>query len=204
MENFFKGLVMGFCIAAPVGPIGLLCIRRSAIEGRAAGFVTGLGAATADAIYGLIAALGLSAVTHFLTDHRMAIQISGGLFLIYLGISMARARPPERTAAPVHARTLATAYASTFALTLANPATILAFIAIFAGLGVSANADSFGPASMLVTGVFLGSALWWLLLSTGTSWLGNKVGTHRLHVINLVSGVVIGLFGVWQLLTVLR
>lgn len=204
MDNFLKGLVMGFCIAAPVGPIGLLCIRRSAVDGRTAGFITGLGAATADAVYGLVAALGLSAVTHFLIDHRASIQAFGGLFLIYLGVSMARARPPERTATPVHARTLAAAYASTFALTLANPATILAFIAIFAGLGISANTGSFAPASMLVTGVFLGSALWWLLLSAGASWLGNKLGTHRLQVINLISGAIVGLFGLWQLLAVLR
>lgn len=195
---------MGFCIAAPVGPIGLLCIRRSAVEGRTAGFVTGLGAATADAVYGLIAALGLSAVTHFLIDHRTAIQVLGGLFLIYLGLSMARTRPPERTAAPVHARTLAAAYASTFALTLANPATILAFIAIFAGLGISADAGSLAPASMLVTGVFFGSALWWLLLSTGANWLGSKLGTHRLHLINVVSGSVVALFGAWQLIAVAR
>lgn len=190
---------MGFCIAAPVGPIGLLCIRRSAIDGRAAGFVTGLGAATADALYGLIAALGVTAVTHFLVDHRTAIHWFGGLFLVYLGISLARAKPAAATATPVHARSLAAAYVSTFALTLANPATILAFVAIFAGLGIGVKASGVTPAAVLVAGVFLGSAVWWLLLSTGANWLGNKVGAHRLHVINLVSGTLIALFGAWQL-----
>lgn len=202
-ENFLKGLVMGFCIAAPVGPIGLLCIRRSITDGRLAGFVSGLGAATADALYGLIAALGLTTVTHFLVDHRTSIQLGGGLFLIYIGVTLVRARPAATTAGPVHARSLATAYASTCVLTLANPVTILSFVGIFAGLGIGVNTGGVAPAAVLVAGVFLGSAGWWLLLSNGANWLGSKVGTHRLHMINLVSGGLIIAFAVWQLVSLL-
>lgn len=199
MDNFLKGAVMGFCIAAPVGPIGLLCIRRSITDGRLAGFVSGLGAATADTIYGLIAALGLTAVTDFLLDHRTALQAFGGAFLVYIGITLLRAKTPANPAAPVHARNLPAAYASTLLLTLANPATILAFIGIFAGLGVGVNTSGLAPAALLVAGVFTGSAVWWLMLSTGSHFLGNKVGVHRLHVINLISGSLIIAFGLWQI-----
>lgn len=199
MALLLNGLAMGFCIAAPVGPIGLLCIRRSALDGRAAGFATGLGAATADAIYGLVAALGVSAVTHFLDDHRVLIQLIGGVVLIGLGVWLARAKPATATAGPIHSRNLTAAYASTFLLTLANPATILSFVAIFAAVGVGAGGSGLARAAQLVVGVFLGSAAWWLLLSTGAHWLGNKVGAHRLHVINVVSGLLIALFGAWQL-----
>lgn len=190
---------MGFCIAAPVGPIGLLCIRRSITDGRLVGFISGLGAATADALYGLIAALGLTAVTSFLLSHRSPIQLFGGAFLVYLGISLIRAKPPSAVAAPAHARNLAAAYASTLALTLANPATILAFVGIFAGLGIGVNTSGFVPAGLLVAGVFLGSAVWWLLLSVTANWLGAKFHPDRLHLINVLSGSLIVAFGAWQL-----
>lgn len=204
MDPFTKGLFMGFCIAAPVGPIGLLCIRRSITDGRTAGFVSGLGAATADAVYGLIAALGLTVIMHFLLDHRVAIQGFGGLFLLYLGWSLMRTKTPAFAAGAIPARSLATAYVSTFALTLANPATILSFIAIFAGLGLDVNTAGSLSAAFLVGGVFLGSAAWWLILSTSAHWLGGKVAAQRLHVLNLLSGSLIAVFGLWQLARLLR
>lgn len=204
MEIFIKGLAMGFCIAAPVGPIGLLCIRRSIVDGRTRGFVSGLGAATADALYGLIAALSLTAVTAFLLHHRTPIQAFGGFFLIYLGLKLIRARPPAAAPGPIHAKSLWSAFASTLALTLANPATIVAFIGIFAGLGLQFTDNRSESAAMLVSGVFLGSAAWWLMLSCGSHWLGNRVGAHRLHVINTISGSLIVAFGAWQLLSLLR
>jgi threonine/homoserine/homoserine lactone efflux protein len=205
MENFLKGVAIGIAIAAPVGPIGLLCIRRSIADGRTAGFVTGLGAATADGLYGLIAALGLTAVTGFLLDHRAVIQLFGGAFLVYLGIALLRAKPPAADAPmQLDARTLATAYSSTFVLTLANPVTILSFIGIFAGIGADLGHGGTAPAMQLVAGVFLGSAAWWLFLSTGAHYLGGKIGLPRLPVINRISGSFIAAFGLCQLVSLSR
>src|SRR5437868_1618115 len=125
MSPFLQGLVIGFSIAAPVGPIGLLCIRRSVAHGRAAGFVSGLGAATADALYGVVAALGLTAVTTALLAHRAWLQLGGGIFLVGLGIATFRSRPPTSAAREAETARLPAAYASTLALTLTNPMTIL-------------------------------------------------------------------------------
>jgi len=190
---------MGFCIAAPVGPVGLLCIRRSITDGRVTGFFSGLGAATADALYGLLAALSLGAVTQFLLGHRNSFQFFGGIFLISIGVKIVRSKSPDAVAGSAHARNLATAYVSTFALTLANPTTIFSFIGILAALGVGVNPSGVAPASWLVTGVFLGSAVWWLVLSTSASWLGAKLHAGRLHFINVSSGFLLIAYGGWQL-----
>jgi len=201
MQTLVKGLAIGFSIAAPVGPIGLLCIRRSLADGRLAGFVSGLGAATADALYGLVAALGLTAVMHALVAHRVWLQVGGGGFLLYLGTATLLAKPPAVGGANplAAAANLRAAYFSVFALTLTNPMTILSFIGIFAGLGLGASAGGATPACWLVTGVFLGSAAWWLLLSTVAGWLGRHLQHSGLRFMNLASGLIIGGFGVWQL-----
>lgn len=195
---------MGFCIAAPVGPVGLLCIRRSMTDGRLCGFVSGLGAATADTVYGLIAALGLTAITSQLIAHRTPIQFFGGAFLVYLGVRILR-QPPVTVAAsgPEHAPNLSAAYGSTLALTLTNPATILAFLGIFAGLGVGTGAHGALPACLLVAGVFLGSALWWLILSHSAHWLAGKASAGHLRFVQRASGALIIAFGLWELGTLL-
>jgi threonine/homoserine/homoserine lactone efflux protein len=195
---FLRGLVIGFSIAAPVGPIGVLCIRRTLADGRAAGFFSGLGAATADALYGAVAAFGLTAISDVLVAQATWLRIGGGLFLCYLGVKTFLASPPsEPTAA--RAAGLAGAYLSTLALTLANPTTILSFVAIFAGFGAAARADSYAGAVVLVLGVFLGSALWWLVLSGGVGRLGRRLTPATLVWINRGSGLVIGGFGILAL-----
>jgi threonine/homoserine/homoserine lactone efflux protein len=201
--NLLKGVVIGFCIAAPVGPIGLLCIRTSITQGRGRGLAAGLGAATADAIYGLVAALGLTTATQLLLAHRSAIQIAGGAFLVFLGIKLAVARPATKAADETKRGSHHGAYATTFLLTMANPATILSFIGIFAGIGITVDRSGSGAAVLLVAGVFFGSAFWWVLLSAGASWLGGKLHPERLRLINILSGVAIGAFGAWQLANVL-
>lgn len=197
--NLVKGAVIGFCVAAPVGPIGLLCIRTSITHGRLRGLACGLGAATADAAYGLVAALGLTAVTQLLLAHRSSIQTVGGAFLVLLGVKLALARPPASTGNLAGQGSHRGAYATTFLLTMANPATILSFIGIFAGVGISVDRSGSAAAVPLVVGVFLGSALWWVLLSAGASWLGGKLHPERLRLINVLSGIAIAAFGVWQL-----
>lgn len=200
---FLKGLLIGFAIAVPVGPVGFLCLRRTLVYGRITGFVSGLGAATADALYGLVAAFGLTAISAFLIANEKWLQLGGGLFLLALGIKTARARPTSAAPAdvPVAAPTRSwhTAYLSTLAFTLTSPATVLAFIAIFAGLGLGTKADSHLHALELVGGVFTGSALWWLALSLGAGLLRDRLHANTLHVLHVVSGFCIGALGLWQL-----
>jgi threonine/homoserine/homoserine lactone efflux protein len=197
-----RGLIIGFSIAAPVGPIGALCIRRSLAEGRLVGLLTGLGAATADAVYGAIAAFGLTAVSGALVSYRTWLALIGGMFLCYLGVRTLISAPQESKTSSTSQR-VASAYVSTFVLTLTNPMTILSFVAIFAGLGLASGAD-FKGATMLVTGVFAGSAAWWLLLSTGTAMLRSKLSEASMRLVNHVSGSIIVAFGIYAIATAFR
>jgi threonine/homoserine/homoserine lactone efflux protein len=200
--NFLlKGLVVGLSIAAPVGPIGLLCIRRSLEQGRVVGLATGLGAATADAAYGCIAGFGLTAVSGFLLAHVSLLRVGGGAALCYLGVRTFLSAPAQREA-QVKADGLASAYFSTLVLTLANPLTILSFVAIFAGFGLTAS-PSYGAAAVLVTGVFVGSALWWLFLSTSVALMRHRVSDSWMQAINRLSGGGIVAFGLYSLSTLL-
>jgi len=192
-----KGAVIGFSLAAPVGPIGLLCIRRSLADGRLVGFVTGFGAATADASYGAIAAFGLTAVSGFLVAQKMWLGLVGGAFLCYLGVRAFTAAPAS-TAAQSGTGGLAAAYGSTFVLTLTNPMTILSFIPVFAALGLGVAAD-FASAAMVTLGVFLGSALWWVLLSNGVALFRHRLGDAWMRTVNHVSGAMIFAFGLYAL-----
>jgi len=192
---FFRGLLIGFSIAAPVGPIGVLCIRRTLSVGRLAGLVSGLGAATADALYGCVAGFGLTMISGALIEQKLWLQLFGGLFLLYLGIKTLFSKPAEQ-AAKVSGSGLLGAYASTFLLTVTNPLTILSFAAIFAALGLANTRGSYGSALVLVLGVFLGSAAWWLLLTGGVGLFRDKFNTQGLLWVNRISGMIITIFGV--------
>lgn len=195
LSFLLRGIVLGLAVAAPVGPIGVLCIRRSLAEGRTVGFVVGLGAATADAAYGAVAGLGLTVVSAFLVDQQAWLRLVGGVFMCYLGMRTLMASPAKRAARDGRGDGgLIGAYASTFFLTLTNPTTILSFAAIFAGVGVGAKADALSVV-LLVGGVFLGSALWWLMLSTGVGLFRDKVGPRAMRAVNVVSGTAILAFG---------
>jgi threonine/homoserine/homoserine lactone efflux protein len=194
LGTFFRGLVIGFSIAAPVGPIGVLCVRRTLADGRAIGLAVGLGAAAADAVYGAVAGFGLTAVSSLLVRQQGVLRLVGGLFLCYLGVRTILARPADRAARAGGAGLLG-AFTSTFGLTLMNPATILSFVAVFAGLGI-AGTGSWREATILVAGVFLGSALWWLLLSGVVSALRSRLHLSALRWVNRLSGAVLLAFGV--------
>jgi threonine/homoserine/homoserine lactone efflux protein len=188
---FVRGFALGLSIAAVVGPIGLLCIRRTLLTGFAIGFVSGLGAATADATYAAIASFGVSTLASVLVEQRLWLRLIGGAFLLYLGVRTLRSQPAARTAdSATTGLRLAGAYSSTLALTLSNPMTIMSFAAIFAGLGAS-GLD-------LVAGVFGGSAAWWLILAGLVSRLRSRV-THQLRWANLASGLLILAFGLQSL-----
>jgi len=200
---FFRGLIIGFSIAAPVGPIGVLCIRRTLAQGRASGLVSGLGAATADAIYGCIAGFGLTFISHFLLSQQIWLRLIGGIFLCFLGLKTFLSQPAQQAALAKKNGRLG-AYASTFFLTLSNPMTIISFAAIFAGLGLASTDGDYVPAGVLVLGVFIGSALWWLMLSSGISVFREKFNPHGLQWVNKISGAIIAGFGLLALLSVLR
>jgi threonine/homoserine/homoserine lactone efflux protein len=199
---FFRGAAIGFSIAAPVGPIGILCIRRSVSGGRLLGFATGLGSATADAVYGTVAGFGLTTISGFLVGERFWLQLLGGAFLCYLGVRIGREHPRAEAGA-VSGRGLLGAYASTFFLTLTNPATILAFVAVFASLGL-AGAPSYRAAATLVGGVFLGSMLWWTILSQVAGTWRSRLTPGMLRGINRLSGAVLGAFGLIAIYLALR
>lgn len=202
-----KGLLLGFAIAAPVGPIGVLCIRRSLTEGWLTGFLTGMGAATADGFYGGVAAFGLTAISSALVAEQGIIRVVGGVLLCYLGLRTLRAKPAVEAIRAVETATrrrsgLLGAYASTVGLTLTNPATILSFAAVFAGLGFArAASSSFAAPALLTAGVFLGSACWWLLLSGGVSMLRSRLRPGALRWVNYLSGVLLLAFGVAALIS---
>lgn len=200
MEVFLRGLAIGFSIAAPVGPIGVLCIRRTLAEGRLAGFLSGMGAATADMLYGAVAAFGLTAVQELLLGSADWLRIAGGAFLLYLGLKTFTARPAEG-APRVRRGGPAGAYLSTFLLTITNPMTILSFIAIFAGLRLGESAGDPASAALMVAGVFLGSAAWWLTLSTGVGLLRERFTPAAMTWVNRLAGAVIFTFGALALVT---
>lgn len=199
---FLKGLFIGISIAAPVGPIGVLCIRRSLTEGRWIGLATGLGAATADALYGAIAAFGLSAISTFMTGQRRWLALLGGLFLCWLGVRTF-ASSIAQASAPARGTHWFGAWFATLLLTMTNPMTILAFFGIFAAVGLGTS-PGIAPAATLVLGVFLGSALWWLVLSMGTAALRSRFNAAGLRVVNRVSGCVVIAFGLYALVLAVR
>jgi len=203
LSLFVKGLIIGFSIAAPVGPIGVLCIRRTLGEGRISGFVSGIGAATADAMYGCIAGFGVTFISGFLIGQQFWLRLIGALFLSYLGVKAFFAKPAEAPAKAA-AKGLAGAYASTLILTLTNPVTILAFAAIFAGLGLGNAGGNYTAGILLVVGVFLGSAAWWLVLSTGVGLFRAWFNGPRLRWVNRISGVIIAGFGLLAFLSILQ
>ncbi len=213
---FLRGVLIGLAIAAPVGPIGVLCIRRTLAYGRASGFASGLGAATADAVYGSIAAFGLTMIASALVGFRAALQLVGGVFLIYLGLRTVLEKPKEiglsldmlpesgraKTWRRMNWRALGRDFGSTFLLTLTNPMTILSFAAIFAGLGAG---SAFGGGTRGVAGVFIGSAMWWLALSLMTGvlrrWLLKSSG---LRWVNWIAGAILISYGGLALLGLVR
>ncbi|MEF9386872.1 LysE family transporter [Ralstonia solanacearum species complex bacterium KE056] len=202
---FVKSMVMGFCIAAPVGPIGMLCIQRSLSRGFRSGFATGIGAACADGIYGLLGALGIAGVVAALPMVSVALKIGGGVFLVWLACGIAREAPAAPNVSQGARRaTVARDFLATFALTLSNPMTILSFIGIFAALGpLSGSHDGLGwfRVSRMVSGVFAGSAAWWLCLSTATTTLRKAIPVSLMHSFSRMSAIVIAVFGCVQMVS---
>ncbi|MBP1905513.1 threonine/homoserine/homoserine lactone efflux protein [Paenibacillus turicensis] len=200
MLLLLKGCFIGLAIAAPVGPVGVICIRRSLAQGAKYGFISGLGAATADAIYGCVAAFGFTWLTSLLIGYQAWLQSLGGLLLVLLGIQTWYSKPANLNT-EVSRKGLLAAYASVFAITITNPMTILAFAGIIAGADIAIAHSNLGPALLLVAGVFTGSLIWWLFISFTASRLSTKIKPTSLLWINRASSIFIAFYGVWAFLS---
>jgi threonine/homoserine/homoserine lactone efflux protein len=199
-----KGVVIGLSIAVPVGPIGILCIRRTLSQGRLIGVLSGLGAATADAFYGAIAGFGLTVLSDLMMGHQTGLRLMGGGLLCIIGVRTFLSKPAEQ-GVPVEGNTRWGAYLSTLILTLTNPITILFFAAVFAGLGVGSGSDDhYLSAGILVLGVFIGSGSWWLILAGFTGLLRGIFNYKRMQWLNRISGLMIIGFGLAAFLSLVR
>jgi threonine/homoserine/homoserine lactone efflux protein len=201
-ELLLKGLAFGFLLAATVGPMWVLCLRRTLASGPLVGLASGLGIALADGFYGAVAAFGLTAISGFLLVHAFWIGLGGAAFLIFLGVKTLMAKP-EIADTGDNAISLPAAFLSTLGLTLTNPPTIVAFAAIFAGLGLVSSAD-YGAAALIVAGVFAGSAAWWVILALAAGKLRNRIGPRLFRAVNIVAGVSILGFAAWQIAVLFR
>jgi len=198
---FLKGIFIGFAMAVPVGPIGIMCIRKTLTEGRLRGLIIGLGAATADLFYGCVAAFGLTVISDTLDSQRIWIRLAGGALLLFLGIRTFRAQPTDPKF-HIHSSGILRSYLTTVFLTLTNPLTIFAFIAVFAALGLGIGLRIFS-ASTLVAGVFIGSCLWFFLLSSGTIFFRDKLDLVGLRWVNRIAGILIIISGIIAMVSLL-
>jgi threonine/homoserine/homoserine lactone efflux protein len=194
ITDFLKGIFIGFAMAVPIGPIGIMCIRKTLTEGRVRGLIIGLGAATADLLYGCVAAFGLTVISSTLESQRIWIRLVGGALILFLGVRTFRAQPTDPKFR-IHSSGMIASYLYTVFLTLTNPLTIFAFIAVFAALGLGSGLGYFS-ASALVAGVFIGSSLWFLLLSSGVTLFRKKLDLVGLRWVNRIAGILIIISGV--------
>ncbi len=188
-----KGIAVGFAMAMPIGPIGVICIQNTLTVGRLRGLIIGLAAATADLLFSCIAAFGLTIISDMLDDQRIWIRLTCGAILFFVGIRKLRARPDNRKFKNSNSGMLKS-YFSTVILTLTNPFTVFAFIAVFAALGLG-NLSGYFPTSTLVTGVFIGSFLWFLSLNSGVTLFRNKLNQNSMHWVNRIAGILIIISG---------
>ncbi len=188
MLTLIKGILLGFAVAAPVGPVNLLCMRRTLVFGRRAGLVSGLGSALADALFAVIAAFGFTAISHFLAQYKTHIHVFGGIILFVIAWRIYTNIPTESKQKDSSKRVLSKHFITAFLLTLTNPATVFSFMALFAGAGIIRNS------TLVVIGIFIGSMAWWTILSFGIARL--RISPQRFAIINKVAAVLIAFLGI--------
>lgn len=198
---FVRGLVAGFALAAPVGPVAVLCMRRALSSGRLRAFIAGLGAAFADMVFGAVAGLGIGVVTTFVLDHEVAIGLIGGFIVLAVGVGTFRT-PIARTDSPADAGLIRRDFAASFSMAITNPATMIAAAGLFAAFAPIDMYAAPMTAALLVTGVFVGSAVWWLILSGVVGTFREAFIERGLPHLNKISGAVIAFSGAGVLLVV--
>lgn len=200
---FVKGLILGVSVAIPIGPIGLLCIDRTINKHFWSGLYSGLGAATADTLYGLVAALGITFVSNLIITEESYFQLIGGILLILLGIKSFRLKPRKTVPYEMNSKNHMKDFLSAFILTITNPGTVIFFMAVFSGMGLTHASGDIGYAAILVSGIFIGSMIWWLILSGTASFLKPKINDKFLTGLNHLSSTAIILFGIIILISLL-
>lgn len=198
VQLIYQGFVIGFTAAAAVGPIAMLCVQRTLTRGWKYGWVSGLGVGTADAVYGLIGGLGLTALTSFLVTQQDLLRLLGGMVLIYMGVKILFSVPnltPAKNTSNKAAGYFG-AFTSILLLTFSNPITILYFVAVYAGLGLRGGTPSAQDALLFALGVFWGSVFWWTVLVSGVTGLRKRFQPEMLAGLNKLTGAVIAGFGV--------
>lgn len=203
-----RGVLLGVMVAAPVGPVGLLCIRRTIQKGLLVGFATGFGAAFADAFFSAVAALGVASITDVIEKYRDELHVVGGLFLLFIAWHTWRDKPRQANTEEVEKKYLKKAHikvggalkamATSFFITLTNPATLFGVMAVVATLGGLKNRVEAG---VLITGIFLGSSLWWILLSGGVSLVRGHFTEKRVTTMNRVTAAILSLIAIWAVIT---
>jgi len=189
-----KGLIIGFAMAVPIGPVGIMCIRKTLAEGHSRGLIIGLGAATADALYGSLAAFGLTFVSDAISSQQFWVRLVGGALLLFLGIRTFRAKRKDPIM-PFDNKGFWGPYVSAFLIAVTNPLTIFAFIAVFAAFGLGHTLNVFS-AGILVFGVFAGSGLWFLTLGFVATFFRKKLDAAGLTWVNKIAGILIIVSGV--------
>ena len=202
---FLKGIGIGFLVSIPVGPIAVLCIQRTMSKGRIYGIATGIGAAVADMVYSLIAACGLTVVASFLDREKLKIKLIGGIILCVFGLVKIFLTRQVQQVENKNSNGILTSYVSGFLLTLANPLNVLLFMSLFTTMELSGTAKHYLSAVMLVTGVFVGGSLWWLIVNGLSSMFFEKlIQQHHLEWLDKIAGIIILAFGVLMLLSMLH
>lgn len=203
IEFLVKGVIVGFVASIPLGPVGVLCIQRTLNKGRVSGLFSGMGAATVDSFFALVAALGLTFIINFIEEQQFYIQLFGGGILIFLGTRIFNTNPVQQIRRHRKKKNkLVEDFFSVLFLTLSNPLAIFLFVAAFAGIGLVTSNDSFIKSSLIIAGVFLGALLWWALLTFFVDLFRKKFRLKQLWWINKIAGILIIVFGAAAMLSV--
>lgn len=199
IEFIFKGIIVGLSVSIPLGPVGVLVIQRTMSKGWFAGLFSGLGATFADTFYAIIAGFGVKFISDFMMEHQIWLRLIGSVFLLFMGIRISRSHIIQQMRTqmrnPPHSKYL-TDLVSMFFLTISNPLTIIAYGAIFAGLGLVEGEMGVRATNFLILGVFSGAVLWWMILGTTINFFRNKIRLRNLFWINKITGIVIAILGV--------
>lgn len=203
VDFIIKGIIVGFLASVPLGPVGVLCIQRTINKGRVSGIFSGMGAATVDAFFAVVAAFGLTFIITFIEEQHFYIQLIGGAVLILLGINIFRANPIKQIRRHRRKKNkLIEDYFSVLLLTLSNPLAIFLFVAAFAGIGMVSAEDSATKSWLIVAGVFSGAMIWWFLLTFLINIFRKKFRLKQLWWINKIAGLAIIVFGVAAMFSV--
>ena len=203
VEFLIKGLIVGFLASIPLGPVGVLCIQRTINKGRYSGLISGMGAATVDMFFALVAALGLTYIINFIEEQQFLIQLIGGGVLIFLGTKIFNTNPIKQIRKHRRKKNkLIEDYLSVFFLTLSNPLALFLFVAAFAGIGMVTSKDSSLKSALIILGVFIGAMLWWSILTSLIDLFRKRFRLKQLWWINKIAGVLIIIFGVAAMLSI--